>query len=187
MLLFAFHGATYLTLRTTGELCRRAARAAGRLSIAAAVVGAGVPDLDGRGRGRPERQGRLPAAPPGAARDRGAARRGRLRAARRAAAGRSSLTAAGAFLVVATIFTSLFPRVMVSSTNFSYSLTVDGASSAHYTLAVMSVVALIVAPVVLLYQAWTYRVFRARVGGDEPAEGRRRAGRAASPQPDPRL
>jgi cytochrome d ubiquinol oxidase subunit II len=40
VLLFAFHGATYLTLRTTGELCRRAAAAAGRLSIAAAVVGA---------------------------------------------------------------------------------------------------------------------------------------------------
>ena len=35
VLLFAFHGATYLTLRTTGELCRRAAAAAGRLSIAA--------------------------------------------------------------------------------------------------------------------------------------------------------
>ena len=79
-----------------------------------------------------------------------------------------ALTSAGAFLVVATIFTSLYPRVMVSSTSFSYSLTVEGASSAHYTLAVMSVVALIVAPVVLLYQAWTYRVFRARVGGDEP-------------------
>ena len=41
VLLFAFHGATYLTLRTTGELCRRAAAAAGRLSVAAAVVGAG--------------------------------------------------------------------------------------------------------------------------------------------------
>ena len=79
------------------------------------------------------------------------------------------LTAAGAFLVVATIFTSLFPRVMVSSTTFSHSLTVDGASSAHYTLAVMSVVALIVAPVVLLYQGWTYHVFRERLGGEEPA------------------
>src|SRR4029450_8259440 len=40
VLLFAFHGATYLTLRTTGELYRRAATYAGRLSIAAAVVGA---------------------------------------------------------------------------------------------------------------------------------------------------
>jgi cytochrome d ubiquinol oxidase subunit II len=57
---------------------------------------------------------------------------------------------------------------MVSSPDFANSLTVQNASSAHYTLAVMSVVALIVAPVVLLYQAWTYRVFRARIGGEEP-------------------
>ena len=90
-------------------------------------------------------------------------------------------TGAGAFLVVATIFTSLFPRVMVSSTSFSYSLTVDGTASADYTLKVMSVVALIVAPVVLLYQAWTYRVFRARVGGEEPPKpGETGAGAAPS-------
>jgi len=49
-------------------------------------------------------------------------------------------------------------------------LTVDGTASAHYTLAVMTVVALIVTPVVLLYQGWTYHVFRHRVG-DEPATG----------------
>ena len=85
---------------------------------------------------------------------------------------------------MATIFTSLFPRVMVSSTDFSNSLTVDGASSAHYTLAVMSVVALIVAPVVLLYQAWTYHVFRARVGGEEPPKpGEAGAGAAPSGEP----
>ena len=77
------------------------------------------------------------------------------------------LTAVGAFLVVATIFTSLYPRVMVASNDFANSLTVDDASSAHYTLKVMSVVALIVAPLVLLYQGWTYHVFRARVGGGE--------------------
>ena len=68
---------------------------------------------------------------------------------------------------VATVFTGLFPRVMVSSTDFSNSLTVDGDSSAHYTLAVMSVVALICLPLILLYQGWTYHVFRERVGGDE--------------------
>ena len=76
-------------------------------------------------------------------------------------------------LTVVTLFTSLYPRVMVSDPNFGNSLTVDSASSAHYTLAVMSVVALIVVPVVLLYQGWTYRVFRHRLGarsrGEEPA------------------
>ena len=81
------------------------------------------------------------------------------------------LTAAGAFLVVATIFTSLYPRVMVSDPNFGNSLTVDNASSAHYTLAVMSVVALLAIPVVLLYQGWTYRVFRHRLGGEELVPG----------------
>jgi cytochrome d ubiquinol oxidase subunit II len=58
---------------------------------------------------------------------------------------------------------------MVSSPNFGNSLTVSNAASAHYTLAVMSVVALIVTPLVLLYQGWTYRVFWHRLGGDEPA------------------
>ncbi len=72
-----------------------------------------------------------------------------------------------AVLWVTTIFTSLFPRVMVSSTGFSNSLTVDNASSAHYTLAVMSVVALIFLPLILLYQGWTYHVFRRRLGGQD--------------------
>jgi cytochrome d ubiquinol oxidase subunit II len=71
---------------------------------------------------------------------------------------------------VVTLFTSLYPRVMVSDPNFGNSLTVDSASSAHYTLAVMSVVALIVVPLILLYQGWTYHVFRQRVEGDEPGE-----------------
>ena len=43
----------------------------------------------------------------------------------------------------------------------------EGAASSHYALAVMSVVAVISVPVVLLYQGWTYYVFRHRVG-DEP-------------------
>jgi cytochrome d ubiquinol oxidase subunit II len=89
-----------------------------------------------------------------------------------------AMTAVGTVLVVATLFTSLYPRVMVSSPDFGNSLTVDNASSAHYTLAVMSVVALIFLPVVVLYQAWTYHVFRQRVGGDE-IEG------APAPEPPP--
>ena len=79
LLLFAFHGATYLTLRTTGELCRRAAEAARRLSIAGSRRRRRLPDLDGRRRRRQERQGRLPARAPGRARDRRAARRSRRR------------------------------------------------------------------------------------------------------------
>src|SRR5262245_19171591 len=169
VLLFAFHGATYLTLRTTGDLCRRAAATAGRLSLAAAVVGAAfliwtvAVAVD-----RNEKDVLPPLAPALLAI---VALLGAVVCVRLARSGWAFfLTAAGALLVVATIFTSLYPRVMVSSTDFSNSLTIDNASSAHYTLAVMSVVALIVAPLVLLYQGWTYHVFRARVGGDEVHE-----------------
>ena len=91
-----------------------------------------------------------------------------------------AMTALGTVLTVATLFTSLYPRVMVSSSDFSNSLTVDGASSADYTLKVMTVVAVIFLPIVLLYQGWTYHVFRHRIGGGELAhrpEATRRAGR----------
>jgi cytochrome d ubiquinol oxidase subunit II len=77
------------------------------------------------------------------------------------------MTALATVLWVATVFTSLYPRVMVSSPDFGNSLTVDGASSAHYTLVLLTVIAAIFVPLVLLYQGWTYHVFRARVGGDE--------------------
>ena len=75
-----------------------------------------------------------------------------------------AMTGLGAILVVATLFTSLYPRVMVSSLSPVYSLTIQSAASQHYTLAVISVVALICLPLVLLYQGWTYHVFRHRVG-----------------------
>ena len=64
---------------------------------------------------------------------------------------------------VITIFMTLFPRVMVSSTNPAYSLTIQNASSTPYTLSVMTVVAVIFVPIVLGYQAWTYYTFRKRV------------------------
>jgi cytochrome d ubiquinol oxidase subunit II len=70
----------------------------------------------------------------------------------------------------ATLFVALHPNVMPSTTNPAYSLTVTNASSSHYTLTVMSWVALIFTPLVLLYQGWTYWVFRARVTGHAPAE-----------------
>jgi cytochrome bd ubiquinol oxidase subunit II len=88
-----------------------------------------------------------------------------------------TLSAIGTLSIVATLFTSLYPRVMVSSPDFGNSLTVSGAASAHYTLAVMSVVALIATPLVLLYQGWTYYVFRARVTGEQiPYDGQPASG-----------
>jgi cytochrome d ubiquinol oxidase subunit II len=69
-----------------------------------------------------------------------------------------------------TIAMGLYPRLMVSSLNPDWSLTIYNASSSPYTLQVMSIVALIFVPVVLLYQGWSYWVFRERVGGDRPLE-----------------
>src|ERR1700761_7114287 len=52
---------------------------------------------------------------------------------------------------------------MISSTNPAYSLTVHNAASPGYTLKVMTVIAVVLLPVVLAYQGWTYYVFRRRV------------------------
>lgn len=61
------------------------------------------------------------------------------------------------------VFSGLFPRVMVSSTNPEWSLTIYNASSTPYTLEVMSIVAAVFVPLVLVYQSWTYWVFRKRI------------------------
>jgi len=180
VLLFAFHGATFLTLRTTGELCERAAGAARRLAIPAAAA-AGVlmgwtvvvaVDRNDKSTFPPV----LPAVLGIAALTLAVAF-----VLLRRSGWAFAMTALAAVLVVATIFTSLYPRVMVSSPNFGNSLTVSDSASAHYTLAVISVVALIMVPVVLLYQGWTYHVFRGRLTAGEaepspPAAGAPAAG-----------
>jgi cytochrome bd ubiquinol oxidase subunit II len=63
----------------------------------------------------------------------------------------------------ATLFLGMFPRVMISSLNDVWSLTIYNASSSQYTLTVMSIVALVFVPIVLLYQGWSYWIFRERV------------------------
>ncbi len=69
-----------------------------------------------------------------------------------------------------TIFMGLFPRVMVSSTNPDWSLTIYNASSSPYTLKVMSIVAVIFVPIVLAYQAWSYWIFRKRISTKQKME-----------------
>ena len=66
-------------------------------------------------------------------------------------------------LFTAALFWGLFPRVMVSSLNPEWSLTIYNASSSPYTLKIMTIIALTMVPIVLLYQGWTYWVFRKRV------------------------
>jgi cytochrome d ubiquinol oxidase subunit II len=170
--LFAFHGATFLTLRTTGELHERTTRIARMLALPGAALVAGfaiwtvavATDRNDKSVFPPV----LPAA---------LAIVALLLAAvlvRRGTSGRAFVaTALGAVLTVATLFTSLYPRVMVSSPDFGNSLTVSNAASSHYALVAITVVALILTPLVLLYQGWTYYVLRARLAGEEvvsPAE-----------------
>ena len=75
----------------------------------------------------------------------------------------------GAIGFVATIFTGLYPRVLVSSPDFANSLTITNAAAGHYALVVITVVAAIFTPLVLLYQGWTYYVFRKRLEGEPVA------------------
>ncbi|MDX3852984.1 cytochrome d ubiquinol oxidase subunit II [Streptomyces sp. AK02-01A] len=72
--------------------------------------------------------------------------------------------------VVAMLFLTLFPNVMPSSLNEQWNLTVTNASSTPYTLKIMTWCAGIATPVVLLYQGWTYWVFRKRIGTQHIAD-----------------
>lgn len=65
--------------------------------------------------------------------------------------------------VIALIFVSLFPRVMISSIDTAYNLTITNAASGAYSLKVMTIVACSLLPFVLGYQIWSYYVFRKRV------------------------
>ena len=66
-------------------------------------------------------------------------------------------------------FAGMFPRLMVSSLNPDWSLTITNASSTEYTLSIMTVAAFILVPIVLCYQIWTYYIFRKRLTADDSA------------------
>jgi len=73
-------------------------------------------------------------------------------------------TAVAIGLLVVTLFAALFPDVMVSSLDPAWSLTTTNAASTSYTLTIMSWVAVAFTPIVLIYQTWSYWVFRRRIG-----------------------
>jgi cytochrome d ubiquinol oxidase subunit II len=165
VLLFAFHGATFLSLRTVGDLCDRAQRAAKRLAVPAALVTSGflawtvAVAVDNN-----DKDVFPPILP--AALGIAAVCLAVVFLLRRKPMLAFAMTAGGTLSVIATLFTSLYPSVMVSNPDSGNSLTVDGTAASHYSLEVMSVVALIFVPLVLLYQGWTYHVFRRRVGSE---------------------
>jgi cytochrome d ubiquinol oxidase subunit II len=65
--------------------------------------------------------------------------------------------------VVGQLFIALYPNVMTSSTNHAFNLTVNNSAAGHYPLVVMTVAAVLLIPVVLLYQGWSFHVFRGRI------------------------
>jgi cytochrome d ubiquinol oxidase subunit II len=68
---------------------------------------------------------------------------------------------------ILSLFVDLYPNVMVSSTNPAYNLTVHNTAAGSYSLKAMTVVVIVFLPFVLGYQAWTYYVFRRRVSREE--------------------
>jgi cytochrome d ubiquinol oxidase subunit II len=75
-------------------------------------------------------------------------------------------------MVVGTGVTGLFPNLIPSSIDPAYSLTIFNSSSSAYTLKIMTVVAFIFVPIVIIYKIWVYRIFRAPVTLDEVMENK---------------
>lgn len=154
-----FHGAAFLAIRTTDDLRERASRWAGTLGILALVMVAVLAIWTSL------------MAQPGwpsyvlFAVALLAIVTGLVTARRGGEKGAFVATAIAVAATVGSLFASLFPDVLVSSTKAEYSLTVVGSASGEYALTVMTIVAAIFFPLVLLYQGYTYVVFRRRVGG----------------------
>ncbi|NEE00611.1 cytochrome d ubiquinol oxidase subunit II [Phytoactinopolyspora halotolerans] len=155
---FAFHGATFLGLKADGAVRLRANQWSRRLGPLALGLGGSFLLWTQVEHGRDATWLTLTLAAGGLALGVVANARGRE--------GWAFIgTAASILMTAVTLFWALFPDVLPSSIDASYSLTVDNAASGSYTLEVMSWVAVLFVPVVLLYQGWSYWVFRRRVGG----------------------
>ncbi|MDK1475006.1 cytochrome d ubiquinol oxidase subunit II [Streptomyces sp. 549] len=161
--LFTFHGAVFTALKTVGDIRSRARALAERIGVVTAVLAVvflGWTQLDRGG-----------VASFVAAAVAVASLLVALEANRRGREGWSfSWSGLTIVAVVAMLFLALFPDVMPSSLTPEWSLTIDNASSSPYTLKIMTWCAGIATPVVLLYQGWTYWVFRKRIGTQHLAE-----------------
>ena len=161
VLLFLLHGALYLDLKAPVELAERAHQAAYKIGFSATIFFFLFVVLSYHYAHFAHRLGLDPGAIP-------------------VLAGLSMITvrfllpgpdtrwafySCGLTIVLSTIsvFAAMFPRVMISTLNPAWSLTVQNAASNPYSLRVMTIVAVTVLPFVLAYQAWTYWVFRKRV------------------------
>ncbi|MCD0448131.1 cytochrome d ubiquinol oxidase subunit II [Actinocorallia sp. API 0066] len=153
---FTYHGSVYIALKTDGEIRARANRFSLVLGAAALVVAAGFLVWTLLLRGDTWSLGTAVLAAV-------------LLAASVAVSAKVregwafALSGLAIVAFVATLFLSLFPYVMPSTIADANSLTVENASSTAKTLGIMTWVAVIFLPIVLLYQSWTYWVFRKRI------------------------
>jgi cytochrome d ubiquinol oxidase subunit II len=161
--LFALHGAVFLALKTTGDVRVRAAALARTLGVATIVIGGGFLVWTFLAHDR------LWTAVPVLVT--AAALIGTVVMNARGREGRAFLLTATAILgVTVTLFGTVYPDVLPSTTDPAFSLTTTNASSTPYTLTIMTWVAVVFTPIVLVYQSWTFWVFRRRIGSaDIPA------------------
>ncbi|WP_052436939.1 cytochrome d ubiquinol oxidase subunit II [Georgenia sp. SUBG003] len=176
---FLTHGAVFLALKTDGEVRERAGVLAQRLSVVSLAV-AGVWAVLAQTLYSAHTLTWLPLAVAAASLV------GVVVTTRARREGWAfMLNAVAIVAAVVLIFGVMYPNVMPSSTDPTFSLSIDQAASTQATLTVMSVVALLLVPVVLAYQGWTYWVFRKRISTDHihgheglPLAETRGAGRA---------
>jgi cytochrome bd ubiquinol oxidase subunit II len=164
LLLFTLHGTVFAALKTVGDIRVRARRLAAYLGSVTAVVVIGFLAWTQVDSG--DAESLIAGVIAGAALlfAGGANRAGR----EGWAFGLSGVTIAA---VLAMFFLTMFPDVMPSSLDPRWSLTVSNASSAPYTLKIMTWCAAFATPLVMLYQGWTYWVFRKRIGTQHIAGG----------------
>ncbi len=165
---FTLHGAAYLSLKTAGEIRERARAAAMKVWPAAVILLVVYVVLAGTTTDFFDHVGFNPGVVPVAAILALISVRYFLGTGKDGWA--FVMTAFSIVCSVVALFIGLFPRLLVSSMNPEWSLTIYNASSSQYTLKVMTIVALILVPFVLVYQGWTYWVFRKRLTVDSELE-----------------
>lgn len=158
---FALHGALFLNLRTDEAVADRARRLAQRLWWPTAAVLAAFFVFSYSQTDLFDRSGLVPGTLPVLAMIAFVA--SAVLARLRWDAWAFATTALTIALATVVAFEGLYPTVMPSSLDPTFSLTVYNASSSALTLRVMLVVALVFVPIVLAYQAYSYWVFRRRV------------------------
>ncbi|MFI7102928.1 cytochrome d ubiquinol oxidase subunit II [Streptomyces sp. NPDC050161] len=161
--LFTFHGAVFTSLKTVGDIRVRARRMATVLGLVTAVLAIGFLSWTQADKGDAGSLIAMIVAVVSLV-----AALGANRLAREGWA--FAFSGVTIVAVVAMLFLTLFPNVMPSSLNGSWNLTVTNASSSPYTLKIMTWCAGIATPIVVMYQGWTYWVFRKRIGTQHIAE-----------------